>query len=245
VFNCDRTIPLYPEVVGIYNFHNNCFLNAALQVLKAIPNVIKYKAKIEQVPERLSANTQHTSETIAFNEFLSAMMNALFDMDECKTLFIPEGLRQLSYFNAQSSCEQVISDFLSTEGDIGICKEGRTQRIISVDNKSLFKDFIQTFNGATTSDFLLFHVVRAMKTNSPYQMPFPYDFPNSFEIMITHDSSDVFLLKAVVCHNSNHYTTYVRRSFTNRFLLINDGKVTEAKIEPNYVHMALYLKCPH
>jgi hypothetical protein len=83
-----------------------------------------------------------------------------------------------------------------------------------------------------------------MKRNSLDEKPFPYEFPLSFRIMIAPDRSEVFLLKALVCHNPNHYSTYVRRSFMNRFFFLNDGRVTEAKIDKEYVHLALYLKCP-
>jgi hypothetical protein len=165
-------------------------------------------------------------------------------MDEVKKVFVPSSLKFLPYFGKSSSSNQHLYDFLSNEAPIGIIYEDRINRFLQIPKGSSFFDILPTIKGVQTGNILFFFVSRFNKKTTDAENAFSFDFPLSFPHENNRGEDETFLLKALLIHYPDHYVTFVRRSFTDRFLKIDDAKVTEAPIEKRFVHLALYLKCP-
>jgi hypothetical protein len=248
ILSQDDKIPPYPEVVGIMNFSQNCFFSAALQVLKAIPNVMDYIARPTELPPAIASDSSWVTSAKDFKDFIHFTVNALLDMDEMKNVFCPNSLRSLPYFKTSSSCDQILFDILVTDGPIGITHEGHYRRFIPIPKGKSFNDIIATIDGDRTGNILFFTVSRFTRRSGNQESAFHFHFPLMFKHQNYWDSftgkDETFLLKAAVCHYPEHYVTYIRRAFTDRFLLINDRSVSEEPIDDQFVHLALYLKCP-
>jgi hypothetical protein len=249
VFNQDKTIPRYPEVVGIRNFGRNCFFNAALQILKAIPNVIQYIAPRGTLPRVHRKKLEWITSAKNYNDFIDFTANALLDMDNVKHVFYPDNLRAIPYFGESSSCAIILHDFLISDPRIGLIHKGAERKMVAIPIGKTFAQVLEDHEGDATGNILFFTLSRFLSRNNDIEKPFPLHFPLMFthsNLMEKkpHEPEEIFLLKAVVCHYSDHYVTYIRRSFTDHFLEINDQNVREKEIEHNFTHLALYLKCP-
>jgi hypothetical protein len=209
---------------------------------------MEYIASPATLPEELESDSSWVKLAKDFKDFVQFTANALLDMDEMKKIFCPNSLRTLPYFSTSSSCDQILNDIFLTEGSIGIIHDGRRRRFIPIPKGQSFKNILASIEGDRTGNILFFTVSRFTRANSDRESPFHFEFP----LMFKHGNywetytgnKETFLLKAVVCHYPEHYVTYIRRSFTDSFLLINDRTISEERIDDQYVNLALYLKCP-
>jgi hypothetical protein len=228
----------FPEVVGIVNMKANCYLNAALQVLYAIPNV----EDVMKEPNIMTKNDKQ-SRNDKYNMFLQKMIEALHEMNDVVFEYQPIGLLEFSYFKKSNPFLQVISDFLKVTLPVGMMTGISSCRFENVDANSTVYDVL---NQHTIDEIgsILFFLVKQDTSGDPknpeihfrYEFPFSVVYPQQVTQMI---NQRIFLLKAVVCHYPNHYTTYVRHAFSARFLEINDSFVRECGIDANRTHFAL------
>jgi hypothetical protein len=164
-------------------------------------------------------------------------------MDNVKNVYIPHTLRSLPYFRYSSSCDQLLYDFPATKAPIGFLLDGKVRRFLKIPKDVHFAEIIDTIKGLQTGSILFFFVDHLIDKRSEREQAFAFDFPLMFKHENQLQNEEKFLLKALLIHYPDHFVTCVRRSFTDRFLKIDDSKVTEAQIERQFVHLALYLKC--
>jgi hypothetical protein len=179
------TLPKFPEVIGITNFHNNCYFNSALQLLRLIPNVESLMA--EPVDPDNPAYASNKTDVEMYNDFRKFTSEALQKINTAIDVYRPTKLRYLKYFTKRHNCQIIISNFLSEDSPIGIRTDQKHIRFIELFEKISVEEAVSQYHTQQMEDTLLFLVNRSVKKGGRYiedyfRYPFPYLFRASSTI---------------------------------------------------------------
>jgi hypothetical protein len=189
-----KSVPEFPEVVGIVNFGHNCYFNAALQVLYQIPKLADLIT-----PEKTFPDGRATEEEITmFNRFLLFTTETLYFMNDHLEPYRIKALQNMKHLRTDESFEAVLMDFLDSEAMIGVIEDNSSKRFLTVNQDQTVIDCLNEYEHSIACPILFFLVNRFFKQSlTDDEAYFDYIFPLSFY----HSKNDViYLFKTVVCH---------------------------------------------
>ena len=223
--NAPRTMT-HPQTVGIKNIQNSCAINACLQVMNILPLLQEEIKKPNSLDEISVIN--------AFTILFKALKNSYKSIDPMKLFedyrnennlaanFVNE-ISQIISSN-QHSVITLILEILYKQNlqCIQVTAKGITNPVFLQCNRM---DFSKTFQGVRVQTLQKYLFISMTPPGADdfgrYNTPFVY--PLQF-CLRQNDMQYLLLLKAVIVNRPNHFVAYLRKFFSNDFILTDDDK---------------------